>query len=99
MERNKGLSVQTIEIMMPTHVGFHLRVVAGFVVFVRQYRSTIQVCKGKLKADGKNVLGLLLLAAAWKSKLQITATGDDAEQTIAGIKRFFQTEKNLPINN
>ena len=84
---------RTIEIIMPTRLGFHLRVVSRFIKNVRQFHSVIRVRKGKIAVDGKNVLGLLLLAAAWKSKLHIEAKGDDAEQAVASIKAFFQMEK------
>ena len=93
METTAEPSVRTIEITMPTQLGFHLRVVARFVKNVRQFRSVIRVRKGKVTADGKNVLGLLLLAAAWKSTLYIEAEGDDAEQVVASIQSFFQMEK------
>ena len=93
MEASSKLSIQIIEVTMPTRLGFHLRVVAKFIKCVRKFRSVIRVRKEKITVDGKNVLGLLLLAAAWKSKLYIEAEGDDAEQAIASIKTFFQTEK------
>ncbi len=86
-------NVRTIEIAMPCHLGFHLRVVGRFVTFVRQFHSTIWVKKGKLAADGKNILGLLLLAAAFNSKLTFEVAGDDAEKTIQGIKTFFRAER------
>ena len=86
-------SVQRIEVTMPSRLGFHLRVVARFIKCVRQFRSVIRVRKEKITVDGKNVLGILLLAVAWKSKLYIEAEGEDAEQAIASIKTFFQTEK------
>lgn len=93
METTGTPSVRTIEVTMPTRLGFHLRVVARFIKRVRRFHSAIRVRKGKITADGKNVLGLLLLAAAWKSRLHIEAKGDDAEQAIADIKSFFQMEK------
>ena len=93
MEALSESLVQSTEITMPTRLGFHLRVVARFVQCVQQFRSVIRVRKGKIKADGKSILGLLLLAAAWRSRLHIEAEGDDAEQTIEGIEAFFQTEK------
>ncbi len=93
MEKADKAFVQTIEITMPAHLGFHLRVVARFVTRARQFRSVIRVRKGKITADGKNVLGLLLLAAAWKSKLHIEAEGVDAPQAIESIKAFFRMEK------
>ena len=99
MKRVGEPCVQTIEISMPTQLGFHLRVVARFVRRVRQFRSMIRVRKGKITADGKNILGLLLLAAAWKSRFYIEAEGDDAEQAIASIKTFFQLEKMASPHN
>ncbi len=92
METLSESSVQTTEIVMPAHLGFHLRVVSRFVKRMQQFHSVVRVRKGKIKADGKSILGLLLLAAAWKSTLYIEAEGDDAEQAIEGIKAFFQTE-------
>ena len=89
----KHSSVRSVEIIMPAKLGFHLRVVARFVKCVQRFHSVIRVQKGKIKADGKSIIGLLVLAAAWKSKLHIEAEGNDAEQTIEGIKAFFQTEK------
>ena len=79
---------------MPAKLGFHLRVIARFVSFSQQFHSDIRVRNGKVKADGKSITGLLVLAAAWKSKLHIEAEGEDAERTIEGIKVFFQAEKN-----
>ena len=93
MERAGEQLIRTIEVIMPNHLGFHLRVVARFVVCVRRFHSAIRVRKGKITADGKNIVGLLVLAVAWKSKLYIEAEGDDAEQAIASIKTFFQTGK------
>lgn len=86
-------SIHKIEITMPCQLGFHLRVVGRFVTHVKRFNSAIRVRKGKIKADGKNIMGLLLLAAAWKSKLHIEVEGDDAEAAIACITGFFQMEK------
>jgi phosphocarrier protein HPr len=86
--------IRSIEITMPNRLGFHLRVVARFVSCVRDFRSTIRIRKGKVAANGKSILGLLVLGAAWKSKLQIEAVGDDAEQTIESIIAFFMNQKN-----
>jgi phosphotransferase system HPr-like phosphotransfer protein len=50
------------------------------------------VRKDKLTADGRHIIGLMLLAAAWRSKIYIEAEGDDAKQLIEAIKTFFQGE-------
>ena len=93
MVTTPGLVIRTAEITMPCRLGFHLRVVGRFISQVKRFSSAIRVRKGKATADGKNILGLLLLAVAWKSKLYIEAEGDDAEKAIACIEGFFQTER------
>ncbi len=86
---------RTINISMPGKLGFHLRVVGQFVKCVRVFRSRISIRKGKVVADGKSVLGLLVLGAVWKSKLEIEAVGDDAVETIQSVKDFFLEQENL----
>lgn len=86
--------IRTIDITMPNRFGFHLRVVARFVKCVREFRSVIRIRKGKLVADGKSIMGLLILGAAWNSKLEIEAVGDDAVQAIEGIENFFLNTEN-----
>jgi phosphotransferase system HPr (HPr) family protein len=78
---------------MPCQLGFHLRVISRFIKHSKRFSAEIRIRKGKITVDGKNVMGLLLLAAAWKSKLYIEAEGHDAEEAIARIKSFFQTEE------
>ncbi len=92
IERTPEPLIRTIEITMPCHLGFHLRVVGRFVTHVKRFSSAIRVRRGKVVIDGKNIMALLLLAAAWKSKLYIEAEGDDAAEAIACIEGFFQME-------
>ncbi len=87
--------IQTIDITMPARFGFHLRVVTRFVECVRDFHCNIRIRKGKLTANGKSILGLLILGAAWKSKLEIEAVGDDAAQAIEGIREFFLNHENI----
>lgn len=87
--------IQTLDITMPSRLGFHLRVAALFVECVREFRSSIRIRKGKTLADGKSIMGLLVLGASWKSELEIEAVGDDAVQAIAGIKDFFLNQENI----
>ncbi|MFH1799846.1 MAG: HPr family phosphocarrier protein [Candidatus Omnitrophota bacterium] len=92
MERTPKPLVRTIEIMMPCHLGFHLRAAGRFVTHVKRFSSAIRVRRGKVTVDGKNIMALLLLAAAWRSKIHIEAEGDDAGEAIACIEGFFQME-------
>ena len=84
--------VRKIDIIVPGRLGFQLRLAVQFAHCVRKFRSAIKVRNGKILANGKSIFGLLILAAAWKSKLEIAAVGHDAAQAINGIKEFFDQE-------
>ena len=84
--------VRKIDIILPGRLGFQLRLAVQFAQCVRKFRSAIKVRNGKILANGKSIFGLLILAAPWKSKLEIDAVGEDAVQAIHGIKEFFDRE-------
>lgn len=88
----KTVSVRSVLIVMPARLGFHLRVIAEFVKSMQSFHSAISVRKNRSKADGKSVLELMLLAAPWKSRLNIQAKGDDAKQAIEGVRDFFRRQ-------
>ncbi len=85
--------VRTIDVTVPGRLGFHLRLAAQFVERVQGFHSRIRIRKGELRADGKSILDLLVLGAAWKSKLQIEVAGEDAAQTVESIKGFFVNQQ------
>jgi len=86
--------VKTIEISIPNRMGFELWMAVEFVKNMQRFRSTIQIRKGELSANGKNILELLILEASWKSKLEVEVVGDDADRTIESVKRFFLKKEN-----
>jgi phosphocarrier protein len=66
-------------------LGLHARAAARFVRLAGEYRSSILVARGERRVDGKSILGLLLLAAAKGTVLEITAEGDDAQPAIDAL--------------
>lgn len=89
MDVNHEPYVHKIEINVPHRMGFQLRLVVQFSKCMQVFKSNIRIRKGKMLADGKNVMEILILAAAWKSKLQIEVAGEDAEKAVEGVREFF----------
>jgi phosphocarrier protein len=85
--------VQRIEVVMSRRPGFQLQLAARFAECAQEFRSAIHVRRGRILANGKNVLELLILEAVWRSRLQIEAVGEDAAQAIEAIGDFFQIRK------
>jgi phosphocarrier protein HPr len=63
-------------------LGLHARAAARFVQVASQFRSRVQVTHGTRTVDGKSILGLLLLAAAKGTEVELVVDGDDEERAM-----------------
>lgn len=77
------MTSRTIAVVNP--LGLHARAAARFVRIAGGFKSQIKVTRGSRTMDGKSILGLLLLAAARGSELQITAEGPDEEAAVEAL--------------
>lgn len=71
--------------------GFHARPVALFVQTASAYKSDISVKNlrsGEI-ADGKSLMSLLILAAPKGTKLEIKASGPDAERVLQHLSSMI----------
>jgi len=66
-------------------LGLHARAAARFVKVASQFKSHIKVRHGSRTMDGKSILGLLLLAAARGTAIEIVAEGSDEHDAIAAL--------------
>jgi phosphocarrier protein len=66
-------------------LGMHARAAARFVRLAGRYQSRILVTRGHRTIDGKSILGLLLLAAARGTVLDITAEGSDETDALGAL--------------
>ena len=75
-------------------LGLHARAAAKFVKLAGTFASQIRVTRGQRTVDGKSILGLLLLAAARGSAIDIVADGPDEAQALdalgALVERGFE---------
>ena len=71
-------------------LGLHARPAALLVQEASKFKSTIEFeCNGT-RVNGKSIMGVMMLAAAQGSNLIIYADGDDAIESIEGIKALIQ---------
>jgi len=66
-------------------LGLHARAAARFVRMAGAFRSQIRVAHGQRITDGKSILGLLLLAAARGTRIQISADGPDEDEALRAL--------------
>ncbi|HWP92723.1 MAG TPA: HPr family phosphocarrier protein [Thermodesulfobacteriota bacterium] len=87
--------METLEIIkvfkIKNRLGLHARAAASFVRLSNKFSSDIKLIKDGYEVNGKSILGILSLAAAQGSELQILAKGEDAEEAIGEIEKLIES--------
>ena len=65
--------------------GLHARAAAKFVKVAEQFVADIEVAKDDMVVPGTSIMGLMVLAAALGSQLEIRARGREAEAALAAL--------------
>jgi phosphocarrier protein len=66
-------------------LGLHARAAVKFVQLASKYKSEIKVIKDTTDVNGKSIMGLLTLVAAFGMEIIIVAEGPDAEQAASAL--------------
>ena len=66
-------------------LGMHARAAVKFVQLANNIDSEIKVLKDGAEVNGKRIMGLLTLVAAWGSEVTVAASGGDAEQAVDAL--------------
>ena len=83
-----GMKVKR-EVTIINKLGLHARASAQLVKLAGTYASDIRLTLGEQSVDGKNIMGLMMLAATWGSRIMVTAEGEDAGQAVERIDALF----------
>ena len=65
--------------------GLHARASAKFVATASKFRSEITVVKDDNAVSGRSIMGLMMLAAAKGTTVELIADGPDAREAIAAL--------------
>ncbi|KZD12299.1 HPr family phosphocarrier protein [Oceanibaculum pacificum] len=68
--------------------GLHARAAAKFVKLADLYEADIQVSKSGTTVSGLSIMGLMMLAAAPGSTIDVTATGPQAAEAVDAIDQL-----------
>ncbi len=66
-------------------LGLHAHAAAKFVTTASEFQADIQVSKDNRQVNGKSIMGVMMLAAAKGTEIQVTAEGEDAETALKAI--------------
>ena len=79
-------------IIISNRAGIHARPAAVLVQAAKDFQSNIYFEKDKDKINAKSIMGILTLAAAYKTELKIVAEGEDEEQAVEALVRLFESK-------
>lgn len=87
----------TRSVTLVNKLGLHARAAASFVKLAAEFDCEINVEHNGKKVSGKSIMGIMMLAAAKGSTLQITTSGPDEQKAMTGLEalvadRFGESE-------
>ncbi len=65
--------------------GLHARAAAKFVKLANEFEADIQVRRGELTANGRSIMGLMMLSAGLGNEVEVIVNGRDAEKALAAV--------------
>lgn len=77
--------MQTQTLTITNKLGLHARASGKFVQTASQFQSEIWVTRNGKRINGKSIMGLMMLAAAQGSQIQIEADGADEAQAVQAL--------------
>jgi phosphocarrier protein len=70
--------------------GLHARAAAKFVKLADQFVAEVTVVKGDTAVSGRSIMGLMMLAAAPGTEIELRAVGADAGAALAAIAELVE---------
>jgi len=75
-------------------LGLHARPAAIFVETANRFESDIFVKKGDKRINGKSIMGLMMLAAGYGTKITLEIEGRDAQEAMTQFEKVFNDNFN-----
>jgi phosphocarrier protein len=72
--------------------GLHARAAARFVKMASQFDAEVTVRKKGTPVSGRSIMGLMMLAAASGSTVEVAATGPDAAAAVEALARLIEAK-------
>ncbi|KIH76580.1 phosphocarrier protein [Geoalkalibacter ferrihydriticus] len=77
------------DFIIKNKLGLHARAAAQLVQTANRFRADVMVGKDGMEVNGKSIMGILMLAAAQGSTINVMVDGDDAEEALLTIGKLI----------
>ena len=79
-----------VTLLIQNQLGLHARPAALFVQMANQFKSEIEVQKGRTKVNGKSIMGIMTLAAGRGAQITIRVKGEDAAKAVQSLTKLIR---------
>ncbi len=80
------------EIIILNRLGLHARPAASLVQTVLPFQSEVYLSVNGHRVNAKSIMGLLTLAAAQGTKIEIVCTGHDAHDALRAVRTLIDSK-------
>lgn len=77
------------EIEIINKLGLHARASTKLTQTASQYKSVISITRNGRRVDAKSIMGVMMLAAAKGSVIELEASGSDETEAIEALKSLI----------
>ena len=85
----------TKDVVIGHNLGLHLRAAGALVQTASRFDCEIAIQNGNIIANGKSIMSVLSLAAPCGTKLEVRASGPNAEHAVNAIIQLVEAGFNL----
>ena len=82
----------THKIEIINKLGMHARAAAKFVNTASEFSSHVEVERNGYRVNGKSIMGVMMLAAAKGTEIQLHINGEDAEQCLQKLATLINNK-------
>lgn len=84
------MSAATRTVRIDNKRGLHARASAKFVTLASGLSAEVEVAKDGNRVCGTSIMGLMMLGAARGDTIEISASGDGAEEAVATLSQLVE---------
>ena len=77
--------MQTREVEIVNKLGLHARASAKLTKLASQFKCEVWATKNNRRVNAKSIMGVMTLAAAKGSRIQLETTGDDEVEALTAL--------------
>ena len=77
-------------VVIINRLGLHARAAARFVKLASAYESNVELISEHATINGKSIMGVMMLAAAQGTRLQLHVEGSDELESATALKKLIE---------